>query len=84
MFDYSADAELFSGRRGRRQLRSEMKYRRFPAAAEAVRFAIEALPPDMLGGAYLEVNEERFDAAQIRVLYDSSDFPLPREKARPA
>jgi len=50
-----------------------------------VRFAIEELPPELLSGAYLEVDEARFDAGGIRKLYDSAEYPLPRKKAaRPA
>ena len=37
-----------------------MGYRRFAKAAEAIRFAIEELPPDLLIGAHLEVEEQRF------------------------
>ncbi len=55
-----------------------MTYRRFESGAEAVRFAIEELPSDVLFGTVLEVNEQRFDAAQIRKLYDSKDYPLQR------
>lgn len=74
MFDYSADAELYPRRSGP-GTRSKPGYRRFTTAAEAIAFAIETLPPELLNGAFLEVNEERFDAGQIRSLYDDPRFP---------
>jgi hypothetical protein len=78
MFDYGADAELFPGRSGLKYLKKN-GYRRFSRADEAIQFAIEELRPELLSGAYLEVEEERFDASQIRQLYDDARFPLPRK-----
>ncbi len=43
---------------------------------DAVRFAIEQLPPEQLAGAYLEVNDARFGSREIRRLYDSAQYPL--------
>jgi hypothetical protein len=76
-FDYDMSAELFSAKasNGRRQ---PLNYRRFVQAAEAVRFAIEDLPPLFLVGTYLEVNELRYESAEIRRLYASARYPLPR------
>jgi hypothetical protein len=76
-FDYDAPAELFSIR-GRGAWRGPMYYRRFATGAEAIRYAIEELPAPLLGGCIMQVDEERFDARQIRELYDCPAYPLAR------
>ena len=75
-FDYDAAAELFPRRRLPR--REPFGYKRFAQAAEAIRFAIEDLPRECLVGAFLEVDERRYGSDDIRRLYDSVDYPLPR------
>jgi hypothetical protein len=76
-FDYSAAAEMFSpmSRKARRQ---PLGYRRFSSAADAIRFAIEELSPQLLIGTYLEVAEHRYEGNQIRRLYESTGYPLDR------
>jgi hypothetical protein len=79
-FDYSGEAELFPPR-SRKYPRHRFGYRRFALAADAVRFAIEELPPELLIGAIIEVDGERYGGEQIHRLYDSDDFPLLRRPA---
>jgi hypothetical protein len=71
--DYDAPAELFSVR-GSKVRRQAVGYRRFTRAADAIRFAIEQLSPAQLSGAYLEVDEMRFDSVEIRGLYDRGEL----------
>ncbi|ODR93730.1 hypothetical protein AUC69_03965 [Methyloceanibacter superfactus] len=84
--DFTASAELFPARSWKARSRG-ISYKRFADAAEAVRFAIEELPPECLLGTYLEVDEERFDSRGIRRLYDSADYArarAPRAKTKRA
>jgi hypothetical protein len=75
LFDYGLEAELFSvGPKSYR--RPPLGYKRFARASDAIRFAIEDLPPQLLVGTCLEVDELRYEATEIRRLYDSVDYPL--------
>jgi hypothetical protein len=89
IFDYSTEAELsptvteaalFAA--GRRRMRQPTGYGRFARAADAIRFAIEELPPELLLAAQLKVAEERFDGDGIRRLYESIEYPLARRTVR--
>ena len=85
-FDYSTAAELFPTRseaelfpsKSRRLRREPIGYGRFARAADAIRFAIEELPSELLPNACLEVDEVIFDRDEIRRLYDSDGYPLTR------
>ena len=81
-FNFNTSAELFPAAI-RKKKRAGFTYRRFGTAAEAVQFAMEQLPTDSLNGAYLQVEEARFDQNGIRTLYDSADFPLARRAPEP-
>jgi hypothetical protein len=80
-FDYNAAAELFPTRR-RLHRREPFGYKRFAQAAQAIRFAMEDLPPECLIGAFLEVDEQRYGGHDIRRLYESAEYPLTRRGAR--
>jgi hypothetical protein len=82
-FDFEAPAEVFNagGRMGKRRA---MAYLRFQTGAEALQHAMEVLGPDKLGGTTIQSDEARFGAADIRELYDSIEYPLPRVPAAPA
>ena len=87
-FDYTTEAELFPAggaplpnraRRGRQPI----GYGRFARAADAIRFAIEELPPNLLLRAHLKVDEKQFDGDGMRRLYESAEYPLVRRNANP-
>jgi hypothetical protein len=64
---YTAPAKLFAA-----QERNGLRYRRFLHAAEAIRYAVEKLPPDARASARLEVQDKCYDANQIRSLYENA------------
>jgi hypothetical protein len=90
-FDYSTAAELFPSRteaelfpsKTRKLRREPVGYGRFARAADAIRFAIEELPPALRPDACLEVDEKIFDLDGIRRLYESTEYPLARRAVPP-
>ena len=85
-FDYSTVAELLPTNvetelfpsKSRKPRRQPIGYGRFARAADAIRFAIEELPSELLSNAQLEVDETVFDCDDIRRLYESDAYPLTR------
>ena len=65
-FDYNAAAELFPTRK-RIPRRQPLGYKRFTQAAHAIRFAMEDLAPELLIGAFLEVDEQRYGSDESAV-----------------
>jgi hypothetical protein len=81
LFDYSSEAELFSAK-SKNSRRPPLGYKRFVRAADAIRFAIEELPSELLISTRLEVDEARYDGGEIRRLYESAEYPLRRRTAQ--
>jgi hypothetical protein len=81
-FDYGTEAALFSAKRTNFRHKG-LEYRRFARAAEAIRFAVEVLPSNVLCGCALEVDDERIVGRAILRLYESEEFPLPRRSKSP-
>jgi hypothetical protein len=78
-FDYAARVDLFVGR-GSFSHRRPLEYKPFPCASAAIRYAMEELSPEQLGGICLVADELRFDGDGIRKLYESEAYPLERKK----
>lgn len=83
-FDYRASAELFANRSSKRSRRGSVGYKRFDQAAEAIRYVIEGQPGASLAGAWLEVGDDRFNASDIRRLYEDKAYPLDRREPMPS
>lgn len=82
-FDFSAPAEVFGGGSwaGRP---TNISYRRFESSAEAIRYVIEELDESARRPCVMEVNEKRYNHLDLRRLYESSAYPLPKEKGKAA
>jgi hypothetical protein len=76
-FDFNAPAEVFAIAWGTK-MPHFMTYRRFLTGAEAVRHVMEILHADMRRGTIIETDVARFGPADIRILYERADYPLPR------
>jgi hypothetical protein len=69
-FDYNAPAELFLAKPPKG---SRTKYRCFATAAEALRYAVEALRIPKAFGAWLEVGDERFNSSIDAMVRDEDN-----------
>ena len=78
-FDFNEPAEVFAITWGKRP--HFMAYRRFSTGAEAVRHVMEVLHADMRRGTIIETDVARFGPAEIPILYQRADYPLPRREA---
>lgn len=76
-FDYLARAELYLGSDW--DTATALGFRAFRLAAHALRFAFEEAAPISLRGARLRIGEHQFAAHELRGLYASHDYPLPRK-----
>jgi len=79
--DIDAPADVFIGS-FRKNGRRPMVHLRFDTGAEAIRYVIEAVEPGSLSGAVIETDAARLDAAEIRKIYERTDFPLARRKRK--
>ena len=81
-FDYNASAELFPTRKRvpgvSRSDTSVLPMPPKPSASPSKTFR-----PELLAGAFLEVDEQRYNSDEIRRLYESAKYPLARRSARP-
>jgi hypothetical protein len=75
--DYSCEASLYYSKTPHSRQKS-LVFRRFPKAAEAIRFAVEELTPKIFDSCSLEVNDTHYFGREIRPLYESGAFPLRR------
>lgn len=74
--NWATPADLYSGAALRPR---GSRYKRFPSAAEAVRFAVEELSPTALRSTAIESDDKRHEGGAIRTLYYSEDYPLRRQ-----
>lgn len=77
-FDYLARAELYLGSDW--DTATTLGSRAFRRAAHALRFAFEEAAPISLRGARIRIGERQFAGRELRGLYNSLHYPLPRKR----
>ena len=78
-FDYEMPGEFYS-RKHQGTKPTGLTYQRFKTAAEAIRFAMEALPPAALNSSMLEIGGDRYRGKELRALYADPKYPLRRAR----
>ena len=76
-FNYRLPGEIFV-RKTTGMRRPGLTYRRFETAAEALRFAVETLPPTALTACVLETDGKRLGSQELKELYADARYPLAR------
>ena len=84
-FNYAAPAQLLSRetdpeqfmRKGWKTIQP-LGFGQFARAADALRYAVEELAPELREAAYMDVGGAVFDCAAMKALYDDSRYPWPR------
>jgi hypothetical protein len=79
-FDYLARAELHLGSDW--DTATTLGARAFRRAANALRFAFEEAAPISLRGARLTIGGRQFAGGELKGLYQSLDYPLPRKRGK--
>ncbi len=78
-FDFSgAPADLYLHPRKKGWSHGQVRHLRFPSGAEAVQHAIEVQSALELASTFVEVDDIRVGALDIRALYESDRYPLER------
>ena len=70
---------MFSRKKTTQRARRQLNYRRFDTLAEAVRFAMEEAPDEVV--RTIETDFGTLSDADIRGLYADDDYPFPRNAA---
>ena len=81
-FNFDSPGEVYCHKKRGTGSGRGLTYRRFETAAEALRYAIEHVSPSDLSTCTVEVDGERFGAADLKTLYESWQYPLPRMRNR--
>lgn len=77
VFDFNAPAEVFARTAGGGK-RRPLSYWRFLTGAEAIKHVMEVLAAERLEGTIVETDKARLGSDEIRALYNSPEYPLPR------